>query len=311
MDSSKQHIAETRLDNLLEISPRFADFHSKIRTKIQKKLKRTRNSASQQTNLKHELEVLAILVNDDRFTVDYEPRNDGPDISVTFGGAPFWIEVTEIGESRRHIEFDQFIDELNTQLRTIEERYVVDLDWKDALKPFHGDITKIRRAISEIYDRVRLAIAEGPLETAFPVTDTDGRLSFTVRRLPTMVTPGVYADCVLRPVLTRRRPAKKVLDVLLEKNERGQFRPDESTILVIRTTSVDLDDFETFKEAMHNWGSSDGSTTDSGLSGVLLQHSWRGTNDSDGNFLWTKPKGNTVPAIVWDFFNSMPLWLSV
>ena len=323
MDSFEDHIAWQRLKFLLKLSPRFSSFYPQIKSKVQKKLKKTQNAPGQQRNLKHELEVLAILVNDGRFGVDYEPSDDGPDISVTFDGASFWVEVTEIGESRRHIEFDQFIDELNKQLRTIEERYVVDLHWKQAFEPFHGDITKIRRETTEIYDKVRFAIAEGALETTFPVIATDGRLSFTVRHLPTMVTPGVYANCVFGPVLSRPHPAKKILDVLLEKYERGQFRADESTILVMRTMSIDLDDFDTFKEAMHNWGSSHGGTPDdpaaqanflrkfSGLSGVLLQHSWRGTNDSDGNFLCINSGGNTVPASVWDFFDSMPLWLSV
>jgi hypothetical protein len=81
-------------------SRRFKDFATRYRTKIQAKLKNVRDDGGLM-DLQTELEVAALLLHEDRFTLEYETytalKQRGPDFTVIFKThTPFNVEVRRI-----------------------------------------------------------------------------------------------------------------------------------------------------------------------------------------------------------------------
>ncbi|NLX10492.1 MAG: hypothetical protein GXY36_12625 [Chloroflexi bacterium] len=82
-------------------SRRYRAFATDYRTKIRAKLKNARSEAGRVQDLRAELETAALLLRDERFTLEYEKyaalKQRGPDFTVTFRThTPFNVEVRRI-----------------------------------------------------------------------------------------------------------------------------------------------------------------------------------------------------------------------
>ena len=309
-----RHIAEERLKLLLELSPRFADYYPTEKAKIDKKLRITAKDEGQQSNLMHELEVLAHLVDHRGFKVKYERAKVGPDIQVTFEGSEFWVEVTEVAESSEQTKFDDFIAGLKDELSKVESPHILNIGWCGNVFLDEPVMPKIDR--TAVVATVKEAIQKGNLDTPLPIGG--GRFYLRVQFAPKKLQSGVIVEFApLMPILPRNYPSKTLADKVEKKNTRGQFRPDRSTILVIRSLSMDLENINA-KRAVFEMVRSHGGDPDdqtmrdqrlkklAGLSGVVFQSP---ESYKLGNFIWRNPEGNPIPEKVWKFFDSMPLLL--
>ena len=98
----KAHILTAPLSQWIGESRRFETFATTYRDKIRKKIRITRSSAGIK-DLAAELEIANWLLQEKRFTLDYEPYNSqgtrGPDFAVSFKSNTFNVEVTRIHDS--------------------------------------------------------------------------------------------------------------------------------------------------------------------------------------------------------------------
>jgi hypothetical protein len=100
-----EHQLAAPLGTWLQASRAFAAFAATYRDKIRKKIRSARDDAAL-LDLRSELEVAFLLLQEPRFTMVYEPagqgKTRGPDFAVTFKGAnTFNIEVTRMRPAAR------------------------------------------------------------------------------------------------------------------------------------------------------------------------------------------------------------------